>query len=102
MKLREDRTLVCRECGKKFIFTPGEQEFYEAKQYRPPTRCRSCRMRQKQRGKPVYRGVCACCGQEALIPFPPREDRPVFCMDCYAQIQAEKRELRAEREGERA
>ena len=24
----EDRTLVCRDCGKEFIFSAGEQEFY--------------------------------------------------------------------------
>ena len=38
------------------------------------------------------------CGQEALVPFPPREDRLLYCMDCYLQIQAERREQRAERE----
>ena len=24
----EDKTLVCKECGKEFVFTAGEQEFY--------------------------------------------------------------------------
>ncbi|MBQ2898524.1 MAG: zinc-ribbon domain containing protein, partial [Oscillospiraceae bacterium] len=24
----EDKTLVCKECGKEFTFTAGEQEFY--------------------------------------------------------------------------
>ena len=23
----EDKTLVCKECGKEFVFTAGEQEF---------------------------------------------------------------------------
>ncbi|MBI2266811.1 MAG: zinc-ribbon domain containing protein, partial [Armatimonadetes bacterium] len=26
-----DRTLVCRDCGKEFIFTSGEQEFFAQK-----------------------------------------------------------------------
>ena len=27
----EDKTLICKECGEEFVFTAGEQEFYEAK-----------------------------------------------------------------------
>ncbi|WP_293983095.1 zinc-ribbon domain containing protein, partial [uncultured Clostridium sp.] len=24
----EDKTIVCKDCGKEFVFTVGEQEFY--------------------------------------------------------------------------
>ncbi|MEE0068638.1 MAG: zinc-ribbon domain containing protein, partial [Faecalibacterium prausnitzii] len=24
----EDKTLVCKDCGKEFVWTAGEQEFY--------------------------------------------------------------------------
>lgn len=27
----EDRTLVCQDCGEEFVFTVGEQEFYQEK-----------------------------------------------------------------------
>ena len=27
----EDKTLVCKDCGKEFVFTAGEQEFYAEK-----------------------------------------------------------------------
>ena len=27
----EDKTLVCQDCGKEFIFTSGEQAFYKEK-----------------------------------------------------------------------
>ena len=27
----EDKTLICKECGKEFVFTAGEQEFYAEK-----------------------------------------------------------------------
>ena len=27
----EDKTLVCKDCGKEFTFTAGEQEFYAEK-----------------------------------------------------------------------
>ena len=27
----QDETLICEDCGKEFIFTSGEQEFYAEK-----------------------------------------------------------------------
>ena len=30
----EDKTLVCKECGKEFVFTAGEQEFYAERGFR--------------------------------------------------------------------
>ena len=32
----EDKTLICKECGKEFVFTAGEQEFYAEMQGMPP------------------------------------------------------------------
>ena len=29
--------------------------------------------------------VCADCGQACKVPFKPREDRPVYCRDCYSK-----------------
>ena len=40
----EDKTLVCKECGAEFVFTAGEQEFYDAKGFvNEPQRCKACR-----------------------------------------------------------
>ena len=40
----EDETLVCKDCGKEFIFSAGEQEFYAEKGFEnKPVRCRDCR-----------------------------------------------------------
>ena len=37
----EDKTLVCKECGKEFVFTAGEQEFYAERGFQnEPQRCR--------------------------------------------------------------
>jgi DNA-directed RNA polymerase subunit RPC12/RpoP len=45
----EDRTLVCKDCGKEFIFTVGEQEFYKEKGFdNDPVRCPECRKARKQ------------------------------------------------------
>jgi hypothetical protein len=42
-----DQEKVCRDCNSKFIFTEGEQRFFEEKQYTPPNRCKSCRDKRK-------------------------------------------------------
>ena len=43
-----DKTIVCRDCGKEFIFTEGEQEFYKEKGFEhEPTRCPECRKARK-------------------------------------------------------
>ena len=44
-----DKTLVCKECGKEFVFTAGEQEFYAEKGFQnEPQRCRECRNARKR------------------------------------------------------
>lgn len=42
-----DRIIVCVECGKKFTWTAGEQQFYETKGYPAPKRCKACKNRLK-------------------------------------------------------
>lgn len=44
----EDKTLVCQDCGKEFIFTAGEQAFYKEKGFdNEPKRCKECREKRK-------------------------------------------------------
>ena len=33
--------------------------------------------------------ICASCGKEARVPFQPREDRPVYCSECFAKMREE-------------
>lgn len=43
-----DKTIVCKDCGKEFIFTEGEQEFYKQKGFtNDPVRCPDCRKANK-------------------------------------------------------
>ena len=36
----EDKTLVCKDCGKEFVFSAGEQEFYASRGFEnEPQRC---------------------------------------------------------------
>ena len=40
----EDKTLVCKDCGKEFVWTAGEQEFYASRGFEnQPQRCKACR-----------------------------------------------------------
>ena len=104
-----DKTLTCRDCGQNFVFTGGEQEFYQSRGLtNEPGRCPDCRQARKSqrqsggydsggyssggyssgggygRGeRQMYSATCAQCGQEALVPFEPRTDKPIYCNNCF-------------------
>lgn len=42
-----DRTLTCRDCGQEFVFTAGEQAFYQERGFSEPQRCSGCRQARK-------------------------------------------------------
>jgi len=89
-----DKMLTCRDCGKEFVFSAGEQEFFREKGFtHDPARCPECRTSRRGGGgrggsdsarpRKMYSVVCAECGTETEVPFEPRGDRPVFCRDCF-------------------
>jgi CxxC-x17-CxxC domain-containing protein len=87
----QDKTLACRDCGQEFVFTAGEQEFYAEKGFQnEPTRCKACRQTRKSSrpapGAPreMHTTVCAQCGAETTVPFIPKNDRPIYCSECFA------------------
>ena len=89
-----DKTLTCRDCGVKFVFTAGEQGFYQEKGLlNEPQRCPACRAnrrRERAGGAPreMHRVICAECGAETTVPFVPRNDRPVYCSTCYDKVRS--------------
>jgi len=99
----QDKTLTCRDCGKEFIFTASEQEFFSQRGFtHDPGRCPDCRAARKarqgagaqasgfnaRRDREMFPAVCAQCGKETMVPFQPRGDRPVYCSDCYSSRRA--------------
>ncbi len=90
----EDKTLVCKDCGKEFAFTAGEQAFYAEKGFQnEPTRCKSCRdARKASRAnttnagdtREMFETVCVECGKPTRVPFIPKNDRPIYCSECFA------------------
>ncbi|MBR2877776.1 MAG: zinc-ribbon domain containing protein [Clostridia bacterium] len=85
----EDKTLICKDCGNEFVFTAGEQEFYAEKGFlNEPLRCKECRVNRKNalRGaREMFTITCAECGAEAQVPFKPKNDKPVYCSECFAK-----------------
>ena len=102
-----EKTLTCQDCGQGFTFTAEEQEFFSSKGYSEPKRCPTCRQARKAErgggGGGGYRGgggggggggyremfpaTCAECGRQTEVPFEPRNDRPVYCRDCFSRRQ---------------
>ena len=76
----EDKTLVCKECGKEFVFTAGEQEFYAERGF-------DARKNAARGPREFFTATCAACGGEARVPFEPKSDRPVYCSDCFAKMR---------------
>ena len=92
-----DKVLTCRDCGKEFMFTTGEQSFYAEKGFQhEPTRCRNCRATRKGGAgggggsmgsdggsRALHPAVCSECGKETQVPFRPTAGKPVYCRDCF-------------------
>lgn len=39
----------CKECSAPFVVTEGEKDFYKAKGFPVPKRCRDCRQKNRER-----------------------------------------------------
>ena len=107
-----DRTVTCADCGVEFIHSAADQEFYAQKGFASdPKRCPSCRASRRQmretsgfdvreiggprgyeRGdyrpqREYFAVICSKCGNAAQVPFKPRQDKPVYCSDCFREVQ---------------
>ena len=116
----QDKNLTCTDCGTSFVFTAGEQRFYQEKGFaHEPRRCRDCRSKKKDGGgggggggarsyagggggggrsyssegggeRQFYSATCSACGGPAKLSFQPSSDRPVFCRTCFQARQTER------------
>ena len=90
---KSDQVMVCRECGKTFIFSAAGQEFFAEQGFRePPKRCKSCRERRRETRQSTGTGssqnghhpaTCWQCQKPVMVPFKPAPGRPVYCRVCY-------------------
>jgi CxxC-x17-CxxC domain-containing protein len=92
----QDRSLTCRDCREAFVFASGEQAFFASKGLtNEPQRCPTCRAAAKRvrsetptGSREYHAAVCNGCGEQAMVPFEPRNDRPVYCSSCFDKVRA--------------
>jgi len=83
-----DRDVMCVGCGLEFVFSAGEQQFFEEKGFvNEPKHCKQCKA--KRQGVGVRRTTethvtCSECGNNTTVPFKPTQGRPVMCRVCFA------------------
>jgi CxxC-x17-CxxC domain-containing protein len=64
----------------------GKKKFGKTSQnYRNDNPSRSYRNSRNDRREESTTVTCADCGNECQVPFVPKNDRPVFCSDCFRQ-----------------
>ncbi len=89
----QDQTLTCKDCGKQFTWTAGEQEFYAQKGFNnPPFRCQDCRAKRKTErmsSRTMTKITCSKCGKEDEVPFVPRKGTGVLCRACFAESRGQ-------------
>lgn len=107
-RVYHDQPVRCRECGKEFVWTVADQEEAASRgHHHTPSRCGDCRVARRQRrgesghvpthemsGGPggrqrreMHTAICAECGAQAQVPFVPRNDRPVYCSNCFEKVR---------------
>ena len=92
----EHKTLACKDCGKEFIFRAGGQAVDAEKGFgNEAVRCRDWREKRRRsreggEQRQMYKVICADCGKETEVPFEPKNDRPVYCRDCFSKHRAQR------------
>ncbi len=76
----EDKELTCRQCGVKFVFTKGEQEFYTGKGLTYPCRCPKCRSAKHSQSQLL---TCSHCKAEL------DKEASIYCTACLAAAHLE-------------
>ena len=83
-----DRDLLCVSCGVEFVFSAGEQAFFQTKGFtndpKHRKRCHS-EMKGKHGVTKETKVACAECRAETTVPFNPTQGRPVLCRACFSK-----------------
>ena len=99
----DDKVLVCKDCGDKFIWTKGEQKFFIEKGLQNiPKRCKLCAAKYKTKLRekhPLWWIKCQRCGKKNEVPFEPTTE-DIYCEDCF-QKEIEKRDKKINDIGEK-
>lgn len=55
--MENDKVIICKHCGKEFIFNEGEQNFYKKYELDEPKRCKKCRADRRKIFYAVDKGI---------------------------------------------
>lgn len=80
MQKDSDITITCCQCGKEFLFSKDEQDFYGQEKHAMPRRCKECRSQKQDSEKHV---VCSRCGAGL------ENGNNVYCATCVDNNELE-------------
>lgn len=85
----KDRVLECKTCGKEFIFSASEQEFFASKGLtNEPSKCKDCRRRARdEKTARVAMVKCTHCGKVAQVTFTVTYPETLLCDDCFNNLK---------------
>ena len=73
---KQDRPVYCRECFQNHKPEPRNRDRFGGRQ--------GGRFgRRDERPREMHDAKCGDCGNDCQVPFQPKEDRPVYCRDCF-------------------
>src|SRR3972149_3616787 len=78
-KPKDDRPVYCKECFQSH----RPQERSGSRFGRSDRGSRFSRGSGDTRRREMFKATCGDCGNECEVPFKPKEDRPVYCKDCF-------------------
>ncbi len=56
-------------------------------------------MSYERKPREMHKATCGDCGNECEIPFEPRNDKPVYCNDCFQNHKPERSDRGGSRSG---
>ena len=73
---KQDRPVYCRECFQNHKPEPRNRDRFGGRQ--------GGRFgRRDERPREMHDAKCGDCGNDCQVPFQPKEDRPVYCRECF-------------------
>lgn len=84
-----DRTITCKTCGKEFVFTAKEQEFFAKKGFsNDPSKCRDCREKaRKEKNERQSTATCTSCGKSEIVSFTVMHPEHLLCDNCFETLR---------------
>jgi len=92
-----DQILTCLDCGNRFMWTAGEQQFFHDKGLQNiPKRCKGCTATYKAKileKHPRFWIKCKKCKQKSEVPFEPKNSDFILCEECFIKQKSERDQI---------